>query len=423
MRIANSLGESARDRRDRLGLDGAGGGRRRRGHPDRLRDRGRQRRARRLPPRHARAHRAGGGAARGADALGAAGPRRPDAGRALLRGRRHDDPRGGRPRPRGGPRAGGLLGLREKARQAHRQPARLGRRRPDALRRARQLHRGRRGGAGRAHAARGPRRAAHLPVRPPERRQGRAREQRPRPAPVVPPAADPADVQHDDPPRHRRPREDPRGGQAGPPRQEDGRRAGQHRQRRLRLRGHRGLPDRGRRGRLPGARRDARRQRPRGAAADRPRRLGPRLRAGHLRQGRPGGAGVGRPADAADPGADRRRHRITRDARQRGFPSVVRLAAGPEWRPGLAVSQLALRAQTTSPRPCGTAPGAAPGFSAAPRIVPSANPQPPRCSPSPPSPCAWTGRWQCGDGRTHGGARGNLERPHRSVPAGAKRAV
>ena len=68
---------------------------------------------------------------------------------------------------------------------------------------------------------------------------------------------------------------------------------------------------------------------------DRPRRLGPRLRAGHLRQGRPGGAGLGRPADAPHPGADRGRHRVTVNARQRVIPfGRASAAAGPKWLPG-----------------------------------------------------------------------------------------
>ena len=85
--------------------------------------------------------------------------------------------------------------------------------------------------------------------------------------------------------------------------------SGEHRDRRFRVRRHRGVHDRERRDHRPGARRAAHRQRTRDAASRRRGRLRLRHVVGHLRQGRPGCAGVVRAADAAGRRAHRRRHR------------------------------------------------------------------------------------------------------------------
>src|SRR5438876_215695 len=129
-----------------------------------------------------------------------------------------------------------------------------------------------------------------------------------RPAPGLSARADGADDEHLCARRHRRP---PRDHPPDAPRhllRAARRRTGEHGHRRLRLRDDGGLHDRGRRGHRPGARRQPHRQRPRGAAVDRRARQRLRHVGGHVRQGRPGRAGVVGATDPARGEHHRGRH-------------------------------------------------------------------------------------------------------------------
>ena len=199
---------------------------------------------------------------------------------------------------RGPRRRAGRVAARHAGRRRHLR-ARVGHVRDRRRRRARAAQRAHRG-----------RRAHRLHVGPRARPQGRSREQRQRPARDVPA---PADGAHDEHVPARRATTTPTtiirdtpyglycvalgGGQV------------EHRDRRLRVRHHRGVHDRERRDHRAGARRAAHRQRARDAAARRRGRQRLRHLGRHVRQGRPGRAGLVGAADAAGRRADRRRHR------------------------------------------------------------------------------------------------------------------